>query len=81
MHGKQLLDGQVNHAGCLQMQMSQEGQMRLVQVLHPFVSLASSVLLGLVFGVALSTFVGWRASLWKPLSPFARRLPPYITQR
>ena len=65
----------------LQMQLSKEGRMQLAQVLFPFVSLASSVLLGVIFGVALSAFVGWRASLWMPISPFARRLPPYISQR
>lgn len=65
----------------VQMQMSKEGQMRLVQVLQPFVSLASSVLLGVSFGVALSTFVGWRASLWMPLTPVARRLPISVSHR
>ena len=65
----------------LKMQLSKGGRMQMAQVLHPFVSLASSVLLGIISGVALSAFVGWRASLWAPISPFARRLPSYISQR
>jgi hypothetical protein len=65
----------------LQMQLSKEGEsMHLAQILHPFVSLGSSMLVGIGSGVLLSSYVGSRFSLWPPLAPAARRLPPYVIQ-
>ncbi len=66
----------------LQMQMSREGEsMRLGQIMHPFVSLATSMLLGVGSGMVLSTYVGSRFSLWGAVAPATRRLPPYVSQR
>jgi len=64
------------------LQMSKEGEsMHMGQMMHPFVSLGSSTLLGVGSGVLLSAYVGSRFSMWAPLAPAARRLPPYISQR
>ena len=58
-----------------------EGGMRLAQVVHPFVSLGTSLLLGATAGVGMSAFVNWRPSVWRPMVPLARRVPPAVTVR
>ena len=65
-----------------QMQLTKdEGGMRLAQIVHPFVSLGASLLLGATAGVGISAFVNWRPSVWRPMVPIARRVPPAVTVR
>ena len=65
----------------LQMEVS-KGGMKLMQILHPFVSLGSSILLGFGTGVGLHNLVQWRpSSVWRPVAPLARRMPSYVGVR
>ena len=61
----------------MQMELSSSGGgMRLMQILHPFVSLGSSILLGFGTGIGLHNVVNW-----KPIAPIAKQMPSSVGPR